>query len=211
MFASASSRSSHHLTPTNCAVSLLPAHPLQHSRPLLVLDLDETLVHASVETSDGRHDAAFVVEMGGQKINVYIKVRPWAEEFLRHVSTLFEVCVFTASLAPYADKVVDYLDPTGQRVHHRLYREHCTNVDGTYVKDLNLMGRRIERVAIVDNSPVAYSFHPENAIPITSWFHCKKDMELAQLMPLLQEYARCGDFFAARSRFEKRGCFPLCA
>lgn len=185
--------------------SLLRPHVLQHHRPLLVLDLDETLVHASVEASDGNHDVAFVVEMNQQRINVFVKVRPFAREFLRRVGQLFEVCVFTASLSPYADRVVDYLDPAGQFVHHRLYREHCTNVDGNYVKDMSLMGRSLERVAIVDNSPIAYTFHPENAIPILSWFDDRSDKELVELMPMLEHFAQTQDFSRTRRKFKVNG------
>ncbi|CUE68303.1 NLI interacting factor-like phosphatase, putative [Bodo saltans] len=191
-------------TPTSASAShrsLLRSHPLQHHRPLLVLDLDETLVHASVEHSDGNHDVAFIVEMNQQKINVFVKVRPMAREFLRRAATLFEVCVFTASLSPYADRVVDYLDPSGQLVHHRLYREHCTNVDGNYVKDMSLMGRSMERVAIVDNSPIAYTFQPLNAIPILSWFDDKADRELMEMMPMLECFAQTCDFYHTARKF----------
>jgi CTD small phosphatase-like protein 2 len=189
-------------TPTSASQrSLLRSHPLQHHRPLLVLDLDETLVHASVEHSDGNHDVAFIVEMNQQKINVFVKVRPMAREFLRRVATLFEVCVFTASLSPYADRVVDYLDPSGQLVHHRLYREHCTNVEGNYIKDMSLMGRSMERVAIVDNSPIAYTFQPQNAIPILSWFDDKSDRELMEMMPMLECFSQTCDFYHTSRKY----------
>lgn len=158
-----------------------------HGRPLLVLDLDETLVHASVDPVP--HDVAFRVPMENQVVVVYVKLRPGVCEFLRSVSRLFEVAVFTASLSQYADQVVDFLDPHGILVHHRLFREHCTLVEGSFVKDLSLLGRALETIAIVDNSPVAYSFHQENAIAISSWFDDSRDRELAQLLPLLHDFA----------------------
>ena len=180
-------------------LSLLPHHPFSHSRPLLVLDLDETLVHASVEHTT--HDVAFNVDMGSQIIPVFVKIRPFAREFLQRVATLFEVAVFTASLAPYADQVVNHLDPTRSLVHHRLYRQHCTNVDGSFIKDLSLLGRSMERVAIVDNSPVAYSFHPEHGIPILSWFDDRGDSELLSLMPMLEHFAATSNIHATTSKF----------
>jgi CTD small phosphatase-like protein 2 len=173
-------------------------------RPLIVLDLDETLVHASVERCTA-HDVSFVVDMGTQQITVYVKIRPFAKEFLQRVSQLFEVCVFTASLAPYADQVVDYLDPARKLVHHRLFREHCSNIEGSYIKDLRLLGRPMERVAIVDNSPVAYSFQPENAVPITSWFDDASDNELLAIMPLLEHFSTSCDIFSTNRRFQ-----PMC-
>jgi carboxy-terminal domain RNA polymerase II polypeptide A small phosphatase len=60
-----------------------------------------------------------------------------------------------------------------------------------FLQDLRKIGRPIDRVAIVDNSPNAYILTPDNAIPITSWFSSKSDVELRDLIPLLEEMAVC--------------------
>ena len=175
---------------------LLPA-PRSHlrDRHLLVLDMDETLLHASV-TPTSSFDQRFRVRMdGGQCIDVYVKFRPHVEEFLAACSRHFEVAVFTASIGPYANQVLDHLDPHGEYVHHRLYREHCTEIDGSYVKDLSRRGRPIHRVAIVDNSPTAYAMHPQNAIPITSWFDDQTDRELRDLIPSIERLARLPEVY----------------
>jgi RNA polymerase II subunit A small phosphatase-like protein len=167
------------------ATTLLPPHPLQH-RPLLVLDLDETLVHASIQPP-AVYDHHFTVDMGATAppVPVWVAVRPGTAEFLRDVSALFEVAVFTASIKAYADAVVDALDPYGRFVHHRLYREHCTDIDGVFVKDLSRLGRPLDRIAILDNSPHAYGLQPGNAIAILSWFDEAHDRELASLKALM--------------------------
>ena len=36
-------------------------------------------------------------------------------------------------------------------------------------QDLGLLGRDLSQTIIVDNSPDAYAWHPENAIACTSW------------------------------------------
>jgi len=41
-------------------------------------------------------------------------------------------------------------------------------------------------VIIVDNSPVAYLFQPENAIPAVSWYDEPSDMELQRIAILLE-------------------------
>jgi RNA polymerase II subunit A small phosphatase-like protein len=46
---------------------------------------------------------------------------------------------------------------------------------------------------IVDNSPTCYLFHPQNAVPITSWFDDKNDTELLELIPFLQEIKDVSD------------------
>ena len=176
-------------------LGLLRPTAFSQSRPLLILDLDETLVHASVERRVTGFDFQFLVNMPPESVMVYVKVRPFAEEFLRRMSQLFEVCVFTASVSAYADNVLDRLDPQGRYIHHRLYREHCTFTQGCYVKDLSRMGRSMERLCLVDNSPITYAMQPENGVPIESWFDDMRDTELMRLTPMLEHFARNGNFY----------------
>jgi RNA polymerase II subunit A small phosphatase-like protein len=70
----------------------------------------------------------------------------------------------------YADPVADLLDRWGV-FRSRLFRESCVFHRGNYVKDLNKLGRDLQRVIIVDNSPASYIFHPDNAVSI----HMPKD------------------------------------
>lgn len=64
----------------------------------LALDLDETLVHCSVE-KDAIRDAelSFSVNFNGMDYQVYVRTRPGLVEFLKQVSKWFEVIIFTAS------------------------------------------------------------------------------------------------------------------
>lgn len=52
----------------------------------------------------------------------------------------------------------------------RLFRESCVYHGGNYVKDLNKLGRDLQKIIIVDNSPASYIFHPENAVPGKYWY-----------------------------------------
>ena len=79
------------------------------------------------------------------------------------VGSRFEVIVFTASLAKYADPLLDLLDRSSC-VRWRLFRESCYPYEGNYVKDLTCLGRPLKDVVIVDNSPHSYIFHPFNAV-----------------------------------------------
>ena len=53
------------------------------------------------------------------------------------------------------------LDPGRRLVRHRLYRDSCTQADDVYVKDLNILGRDIEKIIIIDNTlhVLAYQVH----------------------------------------------------
>lgn len=59
--------------------------------------------------------------------------------------------------------MADLLDRWGV-FRARLFRESCVFHRGNYVKDLNKLGRDLQKVIIVDNSPASYIFHPDNAV-----------------------------------------------
>ncbi len=61
-----------------------------------VLDLDETLVHCSVDPIPDA-DLTFGVEFNGANYMVYVRKRPFLDRFLELVYEKFEVTVFTAS------------------------------------------------------------------------------------------------------------------
>lgn len=174
---------------------LLPAvrHQDMHKK-CVVIDLDETLVHSSFKPV---HNADFIVpvEIDGTIHQVYVLKRPHVDEFLQRVGELFECVLFTASLSKYADPVADLLDKWGT-FRARLFRESCVFHRGNYVKDLSKLGRDLKHVLIVDNSPASYSFHPENAVPVVSWFDDFSDIELLELIPLLEKLNEVDDVCA---------------
>ncbi|CAF1592057.1 unnamed protein product [Rotaria magnacalcarata] len=161
----------------------------------LVIDLDETLVH-SVFRPAPNADFVVPVEIDGQLHQIYVTKRPHVDEFLSRVGELYECVLFTASLAKYADPVADLLDP--KRIFRsRLFRESCTYYNGNYIKDLSRLGRNIRKVIIIDNSPLSYLFHQDNAVPVTSWFDDMHDTELLTLIPIFERLASVGDVIPA--------------
>ena len=85
----------------------------------------------------------------------------------------------------YANPLIDTIDPE-HLVPYRLFRDHCFSYQGSYIKDLSLIGRPMSDLLIVDNSPNAYHFHPENAVPILSWYDEPDDRCLFEMIPLLE-------------------------
>ena len=124
---------------------------------------------------------------------------------MKRVGELYEVVVFTASRLQSGCTLFFYLvcvlmsssmatlcltsSDIHHVVHHRLFRESCYNHQGNYVKDLSQVGRDLRETIIIDNSPTSYIFHPQHAVPISSWFSDAHDNELLDLIPVLEDLA----------------------
>jgi len=156
-----------------------------------VLDLDETLVHSSFHPT-ASFDFQIKVEIDGVYHDVYVAKRPGCDLFLERAAEKYELIIFTASLAKYADPVVDTLDPKGL-IYWRLFRDSCVGAGSQFVKDMSILGRPPEIAMILDNSPTSYMFQPEQGIPIESWFDDPSDRMLLQLLPILDKLAECDD------------------
>lgn len=91
-------------------------------RKTLVLDLDETLVHASIQST---RTCEFITEvfLEGRSCLYYVTRRPHLELFLKSVASWYRLAVYTASVREYADAVVTWLD-RGRRIFRtRLFRQ----------------------------------------------------------------------------------------
>lgn len=168
-----------------------PADAADVNKPCLVLDLDETLVHSSFKPVPSP-DYIIPVEIEGTVIDVYVLKRPWVDYFMEEMGKIYEVVVFTASLAKYADPLLDQLDK-GNVIRWRLFRESCYPHQGNYVKDLTSLGRELGKTIIIDNSPHSYAFQPQNALPISSFIDDPTDNDLLDAIPYLQELAKVDD------------------
>jgi Dullard-like phosphatase family protein len=171
---------------------VLPPKSLTQHKVTLVLDLDETLVHCALEPLEDA-DTKFPVEYQEQTLDIYVRKRPYLEDFLQKVSQLFEIVVFTASQKIYADTLLDLLDPHHKFIQHRLFRDSCIFVAGNYLKDLSVLGRDLSQVVIIDNSPHAFGYQLDNGIPIESWFDDEDDRELQKLLPFLEKLSTATD------------------
>ena len=167
----------------------------------LVLDIDETLVHSSFFPFE-KNDLILNVNFDGIYYNIYVLIRPGAEKFIKNISKYFEVITFTASLPAYAKPLLDILDK-GKNIQHRLYREHCTFINGVFIKDLKRLNRNLKDLIIVDNSPMAFAFDTENGLPILSWFDDPIDKELVNIQPLLEFLANTKDVRKYIKKFVK--------
>ncbi|CAK8674538.1 CTD small phosphatase-like protein [Clavelina lepadiformis] len=173
---------------------LQPRSPSFGRKKCAVIDLDETLVHSSFKPISNA-DFIVPVEIDGTIHQVYVLKRPHVDAYLERMGEMYECVLFTASLAKYADPVADLLDKHGV-FSSRLFRESCVFHRGNYVKDLSLIGRELNKMIIIDNSPASYIFHPDNAVPVISWFDDPSDTELLDLLPFLEAIAESEDVYS---------------
>ncbi|XP_074573834.1 uncharacterized protein LOC141830241 isoform X2 [Curcuma longa] len=171
---------------------LLPKQTRSCPSTTLVLDLDETLVHSTLEPCEDA-DFSFPVNFNLKEHTIYVRCRPYLKDFLERVASMFETIIFTASQSIYAEQLLNVIDPQRRLFRHRVYRESCVFVEGNYLKDLSVLGRDLAHVIIVDNSPQAFGFQLDNGIPIESWFDSGDDRELLSLLPFLESLVGMDD------------------
>ena len=160
--------------------------PRQSSnKKTLVLDLDETLVHSQFQPFDIPADIILKIELENELHDIHVMVRPGVPEFLKNMGKIYEIVIFTASVSKYADPLLDIIDKE-KNCKFRLFREHCTQINTCYVKELKKLGRELKNVIILDNSPMSYALNPENGIPINTWFEDKSDRELYNISSILE-------------------------
>ncbi|CAA6665658.1 unnamed protein product [Spirodela intermedia] len=178
-----------------------PPPQLQIRRPLpspacagrrtLFLDLDETLVHSQTSPPVEKYDFVVRPTVDGQILTFYVVKRPGVEQLLAEAAKHFEIVLFTAGLREYASLVLDRLDPHGEFISHKLYRDSCSEIEGILTKDLSDLGRDLSRVVILDDNPNSYALQPANAVPVAPFLNDLSDRELWRVMEF---FAVAGDF-----------------
>jgi len=176
-------------------------------RKVLVLDLDETLIHSHHDgvlrqtVKPGTPpDFILKVTIDRHPVRFFVHKRPHVDFFLNIVSKWYELVVFTASMEIYGTAVADKLDTKEGILRRRYYRQHCTLEFGSYTKDLSAICSDLSSVFILDNSPGAYRAYPDNAIPIKSWFNDPSDTALLNLLPVLDALRFVTDVRSVLSR-----------
>ena len=152
------------------------------TRPLLILDLDETLIHGS--ESRLHRDADFMVG----PFHVY--KRPHLESFLDATTPHFDVAIWSSASSDYVDGIASVLAdfvPAWQFIWSRMHcvqRMHPELMTTIFIKDLRKVKRRghdLDRVLIVDDTRYKVSRNFGNAIYILPYEGADDDSELRQL------------------------------
>eukprot|EP00440_Ansanella_granifera_P031373 gb/GFBE01034064.1/.p1 GENE.gb/GFBE01034064.1/~~gb/GFBE01034064.1/.p1 ORF type:complete len:349 (+),score=67.38 gb/GFBE01034064.1/:1-1047(+) len=138
--------------------------------PTLVLDLDKVILLLDHDSRQGWH----------------VIKRPFADQFFKEICHYYEVVLFSDDVFPVAQDIAIKwnLPVTGV-----LHRDFCKKKRNHFVKDLSKLGRRMDRVLILDHDPEAYQLQPENGIHIRPFTGDTTDTELADLLEFLKAAA----------------------
>lgn len=172
---------------------------------LLILDLDETLVHASETLLHREPD--FVVG----PYSVY--KRPHLSDFLAACSASFRLAIWSSASDDYVRAVIGLIMPTGIEFDFLWGRSRCTRryapdyLEVEYTKDLRKvrrLGYRLERVLIVDDTPRKVGRYYGNAIYVPP-FLGDPDMVLPRLARYLISLRDVSNVRAVEKRGWLRG------
>lgn len=171
-------------------------HYLNTHKTLIVLDLDETLIHATSETPDGK----WLFELFGYKVFE----RPYLQEFLLFLQNHFLVGVWSSASDDYVEKVVSEIFPENYPLAFVWGRSRCTfqtnynklsefgysdHSHYNYVKRLSKLkkyGYCLKRILIIDDTPEKCRYNYGNAIYPKAFTGNPADKELL----LLQTYLK---------------------
>jgi RNA polymerase II subunit A small phosphatase-like protein len=164
---------------------------------LLVLDLDETLIHASPVAVRPKADF--------QVFHYFVYGRPGLADFLTTCAQHFRLAIWSSASDDYVQAIVEQILPAGVVPEFVWGRSRCTpfttpqideygyyNLDGTshyeYAKRLKKVRRRgfsLTQTLIVDDTPAKVQQNYGNAIYIKPYLGSAEDEELSYLLPYL--------------------------
>ena len=197
---------------------------IQHEK-ILVIDLDETLIHTSfnkIPNPDFKIilDSTIFSKKNSKNKNIelkkvveaYICIRPGVDEFLSQLSKHYSLYVYSASSKQYLNNIIKNIDKNN--IIEKCYcREDCIiyventeedfdkpNNKYNYVKDLKKINKDLRNIVFVDNNIMSFKLQEKNGIPIKSWYNDYDDIELYKLIPILKNLA---GFYDVRIEIEK--------
>ena len=180
---------------------------INYNKKMLILDLDETLVHSCFKPADNisnnlsRPDIFLKIKFHSKYHEVLVYKRPFVDEFLEKMSKYYNLIIFTASVQEYADPLLDQLDKN-RLIKLRYYRNSCfLDKNGKFVKNLYTIYNDLKNVILLDNNPISYSYNKNNGLPIITWHFDKKDRELLKLIPILEFLSTVNDIRNYLPRF----------
>ena len=142
----------------------------------LVLDLDETLIHFKVNHT---HNDEGV-----------LKLRPGINTFLEIIKDYYEIILFTEASEAYTELIMEAFNKNNF-FEYKFYRQHTIIIGQDFVKDLQRIGRPLEKIIIIDNIAQNFRMQKNNGILIKPFYgEDQNDQALIDLIPILINIAK---------------------
>ncbi len=164
-------------------------------KKLLLLDLDETLIHTDFEYKFDNHDIYLkLCNDDGNHDILPINIRPYVKEFLVFASKFFDIVIFTASKKEYAEVIVNFIDPERVLIKEIFDRSHCIIYKNLFLKFIDIFNIPAKECIIIDNSIFSFAYNLSNGILVTSFYNEKEDQDMVSVIELLETYLiKCHD------------------
>lgn len=165
----------------------------KYNDKLLILDIDETLIHSSEKQLDRIPD--FELDFGLEKYFVY--KRPGLQEFILQCSKWFRLAIWTSSGSDYAWEVIQNIFPGNYnlKLEFIFTRERCLfkrnpELDVIEVfkplKKVKRKGFSLDSVLIVDDIAQTFKYNYGNGILVKEYRGEEDDIELSLLLKYLE-------------------------
>jgi Dullard-like phosphatase family protein len=156
-----------------------PAKP--GNKPILVVDLDETIVYATpLKISQN----SFPIRVG--RYRMYVQVRPFVKEFFAALADYYDIVVFTAGNKEYTDQIIDKAFSFILR-ENRFYSDSCPCVSGYRVKDLSILRGPLHQIVLIDDMFGSALLQPHNVFVVPAWMGEASDGVFRSILPLLRD------------------------
>ena len=163
----------------------------------LILDLDETLIHAMSDEEreyyeiNGKEKGKDNVYFTSQNLELFY-IRPGLFQFLRFANKYFECILFTAAESTYTYRILAMIDPKRVYFDHILSREQCSGVfkGGErvgFIKGIDRLNRDPEDVIVIDDNSTNWMYNYMNLLLIKGYYGDKGDQELVKMMRVLDK------------------------
>ena len=156
-------------------------------KKLLVLDLDETLIHATdVKLA---HEECFRFQ------NLYVYKRPHLDWFINEMQNTFNLGVWTASGHVYAEAVINQIFDKNA-LEFVWSNQHCNlsrnlhNGEYETIKNLRKLknrGYRLENIIVVDDTPSKHRKNYGNLVTVKEYLGEQNDNELQLVAAYLKQ------------------------
>lgn len=169
-------------------------------KPLLILDLDNTLIAAvHKDYLDGvyKYPSDFMV------INdeIHVNMRPNLHYFMEYAFTNWRVALWTAASEEYTREVLNKSGVDVKNFEFMKFKEDCTkgqdrSFSTIHIKDMNTLSEDLSRVILVDDKSSSAQNLPDNVIEIPAYISAAQsaDNKLLKLIDFLEEMKNASDF-----------------